>query len=106
MKENSKSMRMKMLALKRAGPCSPSLCTRLCPVLVASHGILCCNAQTLVVVPMGSIGAGCKVGCHEAGGTLLPQAGIDPTSTALQGGFLSPGPPGKSFQEGRYSCRH
>ena len=106
MKENSKSMRIKMLALKRAGPCSSSLCIRLCPVLVASHGIFCCNAQTLVVVPMGSIGAVCKVSYHEAGGILLPQAGIDSTSTALQGRFLNPGRPGKSFQEGRYSCRH
>lgn len=36
----------------------------------------------------GSVGAVCKVSCREAGGILPPQAGIDPTSTALQGGFF------------------
>ena len=34
--------------------------------------------------------------CSEACGTLVPQAGIEPTSHALQGGFLATGPPGES----------
>ena len=29
---------------------------------------------------------------------LVPQPGIEPTSPALQGGFLAPGPPGQALQ--------
>ena len=32
----------------------------------------------------------------EVCGTLVPQPGVEPTSPALEGGFLTPGPPGKS----------
>ena len=34
--------------------------------------------------------------CSEAGGILVPRPGIEPLSPALQGGFLTTGPPGKS----------
>ena len=33
----------------------------------------------------------------EAHGVLVPRPGIDPESPALQGGFLTTGPPGKSL---------
>ena len=33
---------------------------------------------------------------REAGGILVPQPGIGPTSPALEGGFLTTGPPEKS----------
>ena len=32
----------------------------------------------------------------EAGGVLVLQPGIEPTSPALEGGFLTTGPPGKA----------
>ena len=38
----------------------------------------------------------------EAYGISVPQLGINPTSVALEGGFLTPGPPGKSPLQ--YSC--
>ena len=41
--------------------------------------------------------------CPEAGGILVPQAGIKPTSPALQGGFLTTEPPGKSQYWLRFS---
>ena len=34
--------------------------------------------------------------CPSACGILVPQPGIEPASSALQGGFLTTGPPGKS----------
>ena len=34
--------------------------------------------------------------CPSACGILVPQPGIEPASSALQGGFLTNGPPGKS----------
>ena len=35
--------------------------------------------------------------CSAAGGVLVPWLGIEPVSPALQGGFLTTGPPGKSL---------
>ena len=37
------------------------------------------------------------LGCSQAYGILAPQPGIEPTSTALEGRFLTTGPPGKSY---------
>ena len=42
-----------------------------------------------------------RLSCSEAYGILLPQPGIEPASPALQGGFLTTGPSGKSLR--RYS---
>ena len=47
-----------------------------------------CAGFSLVVAH----GLSCPVAC----GILVPQPGIDPTSPALEGGFLTTGPPGKS----------
>jgi len=38
-----------------------------------------------------------RLSCFEACGILVPQAGLEPESPALQGGFLTTGPPGKSL---------
>ena len=38
----------------------------------------------------------CWPSCSTACGILVPRAGIEPTSSALQGGFLTTGPPGES----------
>ena len=50
---------------------------------------LCCSAWTLV----WAHGLSCSV-AHEV---LVPRPGIEPPSPALQGRFLTTGPPGKSW---------
>ena len=40
-------------------------------------------------------GFSCPVAC----GILVPQPGIEPVSTALEGRFLTTGPPGKALKE-------
>ena len=40
----------------------------------------------------------CGLSCPEACGILIPQPGIEPASPALEGRFLTTGPPGKSFK--------
>ena len=52
----------------------------LCWVLVAAHGIF----------------ATCGLNCPGACGILVPRPGMELMSPALQGGFLTDGPPGKS----------
>ena len=56
-------------------------------------GVLClsphCSAQVSLVVV-------CGLTCPTACGILVPQPGIEPMSPALEGGFLTTGPPGKS----------
>ena len=44
----------------------------------------------------GSVVALCRLSCSVARGILVPRPRIEPTFPALQGGFLTPGPPGKS----------
>ena len=38
----------------------------------------------------------CGLSCPAACGILVPRPGIEPVSPALEGGFLTTGPPGKS----------
>ena len=38
---------------------------------------------------------GCGLSCFAVCGILVPPPGIEPTSPALEGGFLTTGPPGK-----------
>ena len=45
---------------------------------------------------VGSVVVACRLSCFMTCGILLPQPGIEPTFPALQGGFLTTGPPGKS----------
>ena len=51
--------------------------------------IYLCVCQVLVVAR----GLSCPVAC----GILVPQPGIEPTSPAVEGRFLTTGPPGKSL---------
>ena len=44
----------------------------------------------------GSVVAAYGPSCPMACGILVPQLGIEPLSPALEGGFLTTGPPGKS----------
>ena len=44
---------------------------------------------------MGSVVVACRLGCTEACGIFILQPGIEPTSPALQGRFLTTGPRGK-----------
>ena len=45
---------------------------------------------------MGSVVAARGLSCPMACGILVPRPGIEPMSPALEGGFLTTGPPGKS----------
>ena len=63
--------------------------------LVVAHGLHSCNVQTLECA--GSVVAACRLSCPTARGILVPQPGIEPASPALEGGFLTTGPPGKSL---------
>ena len=44
----------------------------------------------------GSVVVACRLSCPVACGILVPLPGIEPMSPALQGRFLTTGPPGKS----------
>ena len=44
----------------------------------------------------GSVVAELRLTCPEASGILVPQPGMEPAYPALEGGFLTTGPPGKS----------
>ena len=56
---------------------------------------LTCGMQAPECV--GLVVVACGLSCPEACGILVPQAGIEPMSPALEGGFLTTGPPGKSL---------
>ena len=45
-----------------------------------------------------------RLSCWEACGILVPQRGFEPASPELQGRFLTPGPPGKSWQPVFFKC--
>ena len=49
-----------------------------------------------LVVARRLVVAACGLSCSEAQGILVCQLGIEPASPSLQGGFLTPGLPGKS----------
>ena len=67
-----------------------------CRLFTVVRGLLSnCGSQALERV--GSVVVACRLSCPVACGTLVPQPGIEPTSPALEGGFLTTGPPGKSL---------
>ena len=87
----------------------------LCRVLVAACGIFHCGVQALRCGTRASFQLWCvgpracrlsscgvqgsrahRFSCPVACGILVPQPGIEPVSPALEGGFLTTGPPGKS----------
>ena len=59
------------------------------PVWVAAHGIVCWGVRFSLAVVR-------RLSCPAACGILVPQPGLEPASPALQDGFLTTGPPGKS----------
>ena len=62
--------------------------------VVVAHGLSSCGAQALEC--MGSVVAACRLSYPAACGILVPQPGIEPMFSALEGRFLTTGPPGKS----------
>ena len=64
-------------------------------VLVVSCGIFLCGTQASEGA--GSVVAVLGLSCSRTCGILVPQLGFKPTSPALQGRFLTTGPPGKSL---------
>ena len=54
------------------------------------------EAQGLLLWSTGSRARGRR--CHKTFGRLVPRPGIEPVSSALEGGFSTSGPPGKSPQ--------
>ena len=48
-------------------------------------------------VAQASVVGPCGLSCSEACGILVHQPGIEPAAPALQGGFFTTGPPGKSL---------
>ena len=62
-----------------------------CELFLALCGIFPCSARDSLVAVHGlSFSTTC--------GIFVPQLGIEPVSLALQGGFLTSGPPGKSLK--------
>ena len=57
---------------------------------------LSCGTQDLQLWHAGSVVVALGLSCPVACGILVPRPGIEPTSPALEGGFLTTGPPGKS----------
>ena len=51
----------------------------------------------------GSLIEACELSCPEACGILVPRPGVEPESPALEGGFFTPGPPGKSQKRNNLS---
>ena len=65
--------------------------------VVAACGLSSCGARALEHV--GSVVAACGLSCPATCRILVPRPRIEPTSPALEGGFLTTGPPGKSPQQ-------
>ena len=56
-----------------------------------------CEGFSLVVAQAGSVVEAHGLHCPATCGILVPRPGIKPKSPALEGGFLTTGPPGKSL---------
>ena len=59
-------------------------------------GSVVCGVQALLLRRAGSVVAARVLSCPEACGILVPRPRIEPASPALEGGFFTIGPPGKS----------
>ena len=67
-------------------------------VFVAAHGLCIVAAHGLWIVARGlSFAVAHGLSCSLACGILVPQPGIEFTCSALEGKFLTTGPPGKSL---------
>ena len=56
-----------------------------------------CSTLTHSLRCTSSVVVACGLSCPRAYGILVPQPGIEPVSPALEGRFLTTGPPGKSL---------
>ena len=69
---------------------------------MAASGLSCgtwdlrCGMWDLSLWCAGSVVVAHGLSCPAARGILVPQPGIEPATPALEGGFLTIGPPGKS----------
>ena len=73
-----------------------------CGIFHCGRRALCCGTWASLVAARG-LHSSCGVWALEhvdsvvaACGILVPRPGIEPASPALEGGFLTTGPPGKS----------
>ena len=56
-----------------------------------------CSRLALCFDTLASVAAALGLSCPGACGILVPHSGIEPTSAALEGRFLTTGPPWKSL---------
>ena len=70
-----------------------------CKIFIASRGLLCSSCGARALECTGSVAVARRLSCLTARGILVPRPGIEPVSPALEGGFLTTGPPGKSGKE-------
>ena len=60
-------------------------------------GSVVCGTRALSLRCASSVVVGLRLSCPGACGILVPRPGIEPSSPALEGGFFTTGPPGKSL---------
>ena len=65
--------------------------------VLESVGSAVCGTQPLQLRRASSVAVVCGPSCPVACGILVPLPGIEPASPALEGGFFTTGPPGKSL---------
>ena len=68
------------------------------------HMVSSCGAWAAECV--GSVVMAPRLSCPAASGILVPRTGMESESSALEGRFLTAGPPGKSPETQIYSCCH
>ena len=66
-------------------------------ILVAACRIFRCSMWGLSLRHVGALVVAHGLSCPAACGILVPRPGIEPVSPALEGRFLTTGPPGKSL---------
>ena len=73
------------------------LCSHTRASLVVAHGLWTPEFAGSVAVAHG-------LSCYAACGILVPQPGIEHVAPALEGRFLTTGPPGKSLRGNLWLC--
>ena len=91
---NSRCWQVAFLSWSCRGESTPCRVSLAVLSLCCSTRDLCCILLNLLFWDLGSVVAALWLSCPMACGILVPWPGITPTSPALQGGFLTPGPPG------------
>ena len=66
------------------------------------YGVWARECGTWAPEHAGSVVVTLRLSCSTACGTLVPLPGVEPASPALQGGFLTTGPPVKSQVQGSW----